>query len=556
MIMAKLLIACEESQVVCKAFRAFGIEAYSCDIQDPSGGHPEWHILGDALEAVQGGLVRTMDGQMHNVGKWDMLIAHPPCTYLSKAGANRLVIKGCIQEERMKKAMQAKAFFMALWEADCPRVVVENPVPIKICVLPKYTQIVQPYYFGDPWMKTTCLWLRGVPPLFATELCIPDGKWVETTPHGATRASEWKKKGKRDPKERSKTFPGIAQAMAEQWGPLLLENNQQKRSKGNMSTEISVNVRRTYIETNLEQCKKNIALSMWQIGNLLNQAKDEGVVPHGEWTAWATTHSGLNERGVQLAMRQARELAQDSPLLELDDSKINALIRIPAEEREAFAARIDAENATSREVTEAVAQYRRELDEVKKERNALIDKAAEKGEEVKRLRGEAREKDKAREKMEKDHERYRDWAQKVILQKTAEIEALKGQEKSRAGDDAKVKTLTAEVEKLKDQLQAAENNTTLSDSERAAYERRIEQLEDELDAADMRANVSTMRGGGQAVDPISTINAAIGTMIASAGGSVAALVAVQMDDGTRQMLMSHAVTLRTMSQAILDAIGG
>lgn len=323
-----------------------------------------------------------------------------------------------------------------------------------------------------------------------------------------------------------------------------------------MSTEISVNVRRAYIETNLEQCKKNIALSMWQIGNLLNQAKDEGVVPHGEWTAWATAHSGLNERGVQLAMRQARELAQDSPLLELDDSKINALIRIPAEEREAFAARIDAENATSREVKEAVAQYRRELDEVKKERNALIDKAAEKGEEVKRLRGETREKDKAREKMEKDHERYRDWAQKVILQKTAEIEALKGQEKSRTGDDAKVKALTAEVEKLKDQLQAAENNTTLVDSERAAYERRIEQLEDELDAADMRANVSTMRGGGQAVDPISTINAAIGTMIASAGGSVAALGAVQMDDGTRQMLMSHAVTLRTMSQAILDAIGG
>ena len=323
-----------------------------------------------------------------------------------------------------------------------------------------------------------------------------------------------------------------------------------------MSTEISVNVRRAYIETNLEQCKKNIALSMWQIGNLLNQAKDEGVVPHGEWTAWATTHSGLNERGVQLAMRQARELAQDSPLLELDDSKINALIRIPAEEREAFAAIIDAKNSTSREVTEAVAQYRRELDEVKKERNALIDKAAEKGEEVKRLRGEAREKDKAREKMEKDHERYRDWAQKVILQKTAEIDALKSQDKLNAGDDTKVKALTAEIEKLKDQLQAAENNTMLADSERAAYERRIEQLEDELDAADMRANVSTMRGGGQAVDPISTINSAIGAMIASAGGSVAALGAVQMDDGTRQMLMSHAVTLRTMSQAILDAIGG
>lgn len=324
-----------------------------------------------------------------------------------------------------------------------------------------------------------------------------------------------------------------------------------------MSTEISVNVRKAYIETNLEQCKKNIALSMWQIGNLLNQAKDEGVVPHGEWTAWATTHSGLNERGVQLAMRQARELAQDSPLLELDDSKINALIRIPAEEREAFAARIDAENATSREVTEAVAQYRRELAEVKKERNALIDKAAEKTKEVERLRGEVKKQTRATESALREANVYKDSAE--VLKKmndtytTQVIELRQNLEEMTAPE---IEGLKKHIEELKDKLKAAENNTTLADSERAAYERRIEQLEDELDAADMRANVSTMRGGGQAVDPISTINAAIGAMIASAGGSVAALGAVQMDDGTRQMLMSHAVTLRTMSQAILDAIGG
>ena len=324
-----------------------------------------------------------------------------------------------------------------------------------------------------------------------------------------------------------------------------------------MSTEISVNVRRAYIETNLEQCKKNIALSMWQIGNLLNQAKDEGVVPHGEWTAWATTHSGLNERGVQLAMRQARELAQDSPLLELDDSKINALIRIPAEEREAFAARIDAENATSREVTEAVAQYRRELDEVKKERNALIDKAAEKTKEVERLRGEVKKQTRAAESALREANVYKDSAE--VLKKmndTYTTQVVELRHNLEAMTAPEIEELKKHIEDLKDKLKAAENNTTLSDSERAAYERRIEQLEDELDAADMRANVSTMRGGGQAVDPISTINAAIGTMIASAGGSVAALGAVQMDDGTRQMLMSHAVTLRTMSQAILDAIGG
>ena len=324
-----------------------------------------------------------------------------------------------------------------------------------------------------------------------------------------------------------------------------------------MSTEISVNVRRAYIETNLEQCKRNIALSMWQIGNLLNQAKDEGVVPHGEWTAWATTHSGLNERGVQLAMRQARELAQDSPLLELDDSKINALIRIPAEEREAFAARIDAENATSREVTEAVAQYRRELAEVKKERNALIDKAAEKTKEVERLRGEVKKQTRAAESALREANEYTDCTE--VLKKmndTYTPQVVELRQNLEAMTAPEIEELKKHIEELKDQLQAAENNTTLADSERAAYEQRIEQLEDELDAADMRANVSTMRGGGQAVDPISTINAAIGTMIASAGGSVAALGAVQMDDGTRQMLMSHAVTLRTMAQTIIDAIGG
>lgn len=324
-----------------------------------------------------------------------------------------------------------------------------------------------------------------------------------------------------------------------------------------MSTEISVNVRRAYIETNLEQCKRNIALSMWQIGNLLNQAKDEGVVPHGEWTAWATTHSGLNERGVQLAMRQARELAQDSPLLELDDSKINALIRIPAEEREAFAARIDAENATSREVTEAVAQYRRELTEVKKERNALIDKAAEKTKEVERLRGEVKKQTRAAESALREANEYKDCTE--VLKKmndTYTTQVVELRQNLEEMTTPEIEELKKHIEELKDKLKAAENNTTLADSERAAYERRIEQLEDELDAADMRANVSTMRGGGQAVDPISTINAAIGAMIASAGGSVAALGAVQMDDGTRQMLMSHAMTLRTMSQAILDAIGG
>ena len=139
-----------------------------------------------------------------------------------------------------------------------------------------------------------------------------------------------------------------------------------------MDTMISVDARRAAIETNLEVCKRSIALSMWQIGTLLNAAKDEGLVPHGEWTAWATAHSGLNERGVQLAMRQARELGEGSPLLMLDDSKINALIRIPAEEREAFAEAIDAEHASSRDVARAVADYRRRLDAARTERDEAL----------------------------------------------------------------------------------------------------------------------------------------------------------------------------------------
>ncbi len=106
----RVLIACEESQTECMAFRALGHEAYSCDIQEPSGGHPEWHILGDALEAVRGGQITTMDGQVHDINGWDLMIAHPPCTYLTNAGAARMRVKGEIVQERYAKAMEAKRF--------------------------------------------------------------------------------------------------------------------------------------------------------------------------------------------------------------------------------------------------------------------------------------------------------------------------------------------------------------------------------------------------------------------------------------------------------------
>lgn len=179
----KVLIACEESQRVCIAFRNRGHEAYSCDIQEPSGGHPEWHILGDALRAIEGGKVTTMDGQAHGVGRWDLLIAHPPCTYLSKAGGSRLRINGEIQQERFGKGVEAKRFFMRLYDAPIGKIAVENPVPLKIFGLPRYSQIVQPYMFGEPFMKTTCLWLRGLPPLKATDTVQPTEKWVSSSDH-------------------------------------------------------------------------------------------------------------------------------------------------------------------------------------------------------------------------------------------------------------------------------------------------------------------------------------------------------------------------------------
>ncbi len=213
----RVLVACEESQEVCRAFRAKGHEAYSCDIQEPSGGHPEWHIHGDALKALKGGTIITMDGLSHDIGKWDMLIAHPPCTYLAASSAVRLfnpdhTIK---DQGREHRGWVAKKFFMLCFSADIPKVAIENPVPLRYFQLPRYTQIIEPFLFGDPWRKRTCLWLRGLPRLIATNIVDPEGLWVGSS---SGRNSKYALRSKRNQKERAKTFPGIAKAMVEQWG--------------------------------------------------------------------------------------------------------------------------------------------------------------------------------------------------------------------------------------------------------------------------------------------------------------------------------------------------
>lgn len=223
--MLKVLVACEESQRVCSAFRQLGHEAYSCDIIEPSGGHPQWHVLGDVLPLLERESVfTTMDGVTHTVDKWDLIIAHPPCTYISNAGACRLYPKkGQLNQERYEKGLAAKAFLMKFLEADCEHIAVENPIPSKVFELPPYSQIIQPYEYGHPYTKKTCLWLKGLPKLQPTDVVEPLGGWV------CGNAEIWKKqaaKGKvygkeKSAKHRSKTFEGIAQAMAEQWSAYL-----------------------------------------------------------------------------------------------------------------------------------------------------------------------------------------------------------------------------------------------------------------------------------------------------------------------------------------------
>jgi hypothetical protein len=141
----KVLVACEESQAVTIALRKLGHEAYSCDIEPCSGGFPEWHLQQDVIPLLE--------------KEWDMIIGFPPCTYLTNAGAMRLKKNGIIQEDRMKKSIKAKEFFMTIYNSKCKKIAIENPVPGKIHKLPDYNQIIEPYMFGEPWKKRTCLWL-------------------------------------------------------------------------------------------------------------------------------------------------------------------------------------------------------------------------------------------------------------------------------------------------------------------------------------------------------------------------------------------------------------
>lgn len=192
----KILVACEESQAVTIELRRLGHEAYSCDIEPCSGGHPEWHLQMDVTQLLK--------------IKWDMIIAFPPCTYLSNAGAKHLWRGRELNQERYQKGLEAKEFFMQFYNANCPRIAIENPISSAIFDMPPFTQYIQPYMFGVPTSKKTRLWLKGLPELKPTNVVEPICNCHE--------AYTWFMKGGTDrQKNRAKTFPQVAAAMAEQW---------------------------------------------------------------------------------------------------------------------------------------------------------------------------------------------------------------------------------------------------------------------------------------------------------------------------------------------------
>lgn len=192
----KILVACEESQAVTIELRRLGHEAYSCDIIPCSGGHPEWHLQVDALELLK--------------MKWDMILAFPPCTHLAVSGARYF-------EQKRKDGRQQAAidFFMRFANSDCPRIAIENPVGIMSTVWKKPDQIIQPWQFRHGETKKTCLWLKGLPPLIPTEIVEGREQRIWKMPPSEDRA-----------KNRAKTFPGIARAMAEQWAGDIREGSQ------------------------------------------------------------------------------------------------------------------------------------------------------------------------------------------------------------------------------------------------------------------------------------------------------------------------------------------
>jgi len=224
-----ILVACEESQAVCVAFRNRGFNAFSCDILPSSGGYPEWHIQGDLEGVINGSFMQfgqfwTEAGTVEKIDKWDVMISFPPCTYLTVT-ANRWY-KPEFKERyptRGQDRLDAIAFFMMIVNSGIEKIAIENPVGIMSTRWRRPNQVIQPWQFGDRAVKKTCLWLIGLPKLDSTNIVEPEYKEYNSSTKKSGKSKYpmlWA--GKSSSKERSKTFPGIAEAMADQWGNYLL----------------------------------------------------------------------------------------------------------------------------------------------------------------------------------------------------------------------------------------------------------------------------------------------------------------------------------------------
>ena len=219
----KILVACEESQAVTKELRSLGHEAYICDLLECSGGCPEWHIMEDVTPLLNGFCkFNTCDGVTHVISqKWDMILAFPPCTYLTVTGNRWFNVERYGEKaiQRHKDREDAITFFMLFANADCEKIAIENPIGHMSTAYRKPDQIIQPYHFGDPARKATCLWLKGLPMLVPTNIVKPEiivyknGKGTDNPWHVDTLKLPKEERAK----QRSKTFPGIAKAMATQW---------------------------------------------------------------------------------------------------------------------------------------------------------------------------------------------------------------------------------------------------------------------------------------------------------------------------------------------------
>lgn len=202
-----VLIACEETQVECRAWLDAGFNTFSCDLQKCSGNLPERHVMGDVLKILKTpATFNTQNGSLHKVEKWHLIIAHPPCTYLSAASNVFLYPNKQLDPGRYKLGMKAASFFMKFYNNQCHFIAIENPRPFRVFRLPPPTTKVNPFEFGHPWSKRTYYWLKNLPPLMATVICTNYKSWVYST-KGSVK--------------RSKSFPNIAKAMVEQWSPII-----------------------------------------------------------------------------------------------------------------------------------------------------------------------------------------------------------------------------------------------------------------------------------------------------------------------------------------------